>query len=132
MRINIPGGETRLFPNDKIQVIGTDEQLSVFAHAGEQVTPVTDEEDFEKREMSLKQFVVDAASPFLGKSIRESGIRNSYKCLVVGLEKPDGELFSPNIDDPLKEGDVVWVVGEKENVYSLLGEKVSNKKAVSE
>lgn len=29
-RINIPGGENRIFPNDKLQVIGTDEQLSVF------------------------------------------------------------------------------------------------------
>ena len=32
-RINIPGGSVRLFPMDKIQVIGTDEQLSVFNEA---------------------------------------------------------------------------------------------------
>ena len=29
-RINIPGGRVRLFPMDKIQVIGTDQQLSLF------------------------------------------------------------------------------------------------------
>ena len=131
-RINIPGGETRLFPNDRIQVIGTDEQLADFAHSLEQAIHITTEDDLEKREMSLKQFVVDAGSPFLGKSIRESGIRNRYKCLVVGVENLGGDLFSPSIDDPLKEGDVVWVVGEKEHVYSLLGEKLSNKEAVSE
>ena len=32
-RINIPGGSVRLFPMDKIQVIGTDEQLNVFSSA---------------------------------------------------------------------------------------------------
>lgn len=30
-RINIPGGGNRIFPNDKLQVIGTDEQLSAFS-----------------------------------------------------------------------------------------------------
>lgn len=30
-RINIPGGSIRLFPMDKIQVIGTDDQLNIFA-----------------------------------------------------------------------------------------------------
>ncbi len=131
-QINIPGAETRLFPNDKIQVIGTDEQLSAFAQAGEKVTYVPEEKDLGMKEMNLKQFVIDTDSPFLGKTIRECGIRNKYKCLVVGIEKTDGDLFTPNIDDPLKEGDVVWVVGEKENVYSLLGEKLSKKKAISE
>ena len=32
-RINIPGGSVRLFPMDKIQVIGTDEQLNEFNEA---------------------------------------------------------------------------------------------------
>jgi CPA2 family monovalent cation:H+ antiporter-2 len=125
-RINIPGGRERLFPNDRIQVIGTDEQLSTFAKAGEEISSVLENMDVEKREMSLRQFVVDKGSPFLGKSIRESGIRNRYKCLVVGVEENDGTLFSPNIDHRLKAGDIVWVVGENEAVHALLDEKVES------
>ena len=121
-RLNIPGADVRLFPNDTIQVIGTDEQLSAFARCVEQVSLAAAEDDIERREMFLKQFVVDAESKFLGKTIIESGIRNTFKCLVVGIEKEHGRMFAPNVKIPFEEGDVVWVVGEQENVHRLLEE----------
>ena len=122
-RINIPGANVRLFPGDTIQVIGTDEQLGEFARQAERVSAAAEEEDLEKREMSLKQFVIDTHSPFLGKNIRESGIRDEYKCLVVGVEKGDSNLMTPDINIPFAEGDMVWVVGERADVYRLLGKK---------
>ena len=67
-----------------------------------------------------EQFVVDGKSPFLNTSIKESGIRNDYRCLVVGVEKEAGNLLSPEADMLLEDGDVVWVVGEKEDVYHLV------------
>ena len=70
--------------------------------------------------MHLKQFVVDSQSPFLNKSIKESGIRNHYRCLVVGVEKGNDDLLSPEADMLLEENDVVWVVGEKDAVYRLV------------
>lgn len=120
-RINIPGANSRLFPGDTIQVIGTDEQLSLFARQVERISSGAEEEDIEKREMNLKQFVIDADSPFLGKNIRESGIRDEYKCLVVGVEREDGNLMQPDIAIPFSEGEVVWVVGEHDDVHRLLG-----------
>ncbi|WP_455673972.1 cation:proton antiporter domain-containing protein [Phocaeicola sp.] len=122
-RINIPGANIRLFPGDTIQVIGTDEQLSEFAHQAERVSAAAEEEDPEKREMNLKQFMIDAHSPFLGKTIKESGIRDEYKCLVVGVEREDGNLMRPDVNIPFAEGNVVWVVGERDDVYRLLGKK---------
>ena len=121
-RINIPGADVRLFPGDTIQVIGTDEQLSVFSKQVEQVSCAAEEDEIEKREMYLKQFVVDAQSPFLNSSIKDSGIRNGYRCLVVGVEKENGNLISPEADMLLEDGDVVWVVGEEEDVYRLVNE----------
>ena len=119
-RINIPGADTRLFPGDTIQVIGTDDQLSEFARQVERVSVRPEEEDLERREMHLKQFIIDANSPFLGKSIRESGIRDQYHCLVVGVEKEGDSLMRPDINVPFVEGDMVWVVGERDDVYHLL------------
>lgn len=119
-RINIPGASTRVFPSDTLQVIGTDEQLSRFVSYTAKVAASQREEDFEKHEMYLKQFVVDKKSYFLGKSIRESGIRNKYRCLVVGIESVvDGSLHSPDVDAPLSSGDVVWVVGEETALSQL-------------
>ena len=122
-RINIPGANVRLFPGDTIQVIGTDEQLSEFSRQAERVSNAAEENEIEKREMHLKQFVVDENSPFLNTSIKDSGIRNAYRCLVVGVEKENGNLLSPEADMLLEDGDVVWVVGEKEDVYRLVNKE---------
>ena len=119
-RINIPGANVRLFPGDTIQVIGTDEQLSVFSKQVECASMPSEEDEIEKREMHLKQFVVDGKSPLLNMTIKDSGIRNLYHCLVVGVEKEDGNLLSPEADMVLEKGDVVWVVGEQEDVYQLV------------
>ena len=121
-RINIPGANVRLFPGDTIQVIGTDEQLAEFSRQVERVSYAAEENEIEKREMHLKQFVVDDASPFLNASIKNSGIRNEYRCLVVGVEKEDGRLVSPEANMLLEKDDVVWVVGEKEDVYHLVNQ----------
>ncbi len=122
-RINIPGGNVRLFPGDTIQVIGTDEQLSIFGKQAEQVSAAAEEDEIEKREMHIKQFVVDEHSPFMNKTIKDSGIRNGYHCLVVGVEKESGKLLSPEPDMLFEVDDVVWVVGEKLDVYRLIGKQ---------
>ena len=120
-RINIPGGSSRIFPGDTLQVIGTDDQLSHFSDCLEQQTVQMDDEELEHREMKLCQLVVDKDSPFCGKNIREGGFRNVYRCLVVGVERSnDGTLMSPDVSVPLNEGDVVWIVGERDDVRRLL------------
>lgn len=121
-RVNIPGGKVRLFPMDKIQVIGTDEQLTVL---GEEMSrgAVLDTDVYEKSEMALKQFRIDGDSAFLGKTLRESGIRDKYHCLIAGVERGKEMLMTPDVNAPFEEGDVLWIVGEKENVYHLVGIK---------
>lgn len=119
-RLNIPGGENRIYPGDTLQVIGTDDQLSVFAAQAEKVSDYHSDDDFEKREMYLKQFVIVAGSPFCKHTIRECGVRNKYHCLVVGIELTAGDsLHKPDVNLPLNEGDILWVVGEKDNLAAL-------------
>ncbi len=122
-RINIPGGDERIYPNDRLQVIGTDEQLATLGKAMnrlEEETKDNEQQNWEHQEMRLKQFIIDADSPFLDKSIRHSGIRNQYNCLIVGIEKADGTLMSPDADEVLHQGEVIWVVGEEKDVAHLL------------
>ena len=119
-RLNIPDGNTCIFPNDLIQVIGTDEQLSLFASVAEKAIHTYDDEDFGKHEMKLKQFVVAKDSPFVGHSIIECGRRNKYHCLVVGIESAGEDVLrTPQVHMPLKEDDVVWVVGEEDDLNQL-------------
>ena len=124
-RINIPGASVRLFPEDKIQVIGTDEELNQFSSEMEKVA-ILETDVVEKSEMILRQFRVDAHSIFLGKTLRESGIREQYHCLIVGVERGEETLHAPDPHEPFMEDDVVWVVGENTDVYKLVGQKNEN------
>jgi CPA2 family monovalent cation:H+ antiporter-2 len=118
-RLNIPDGDYVIFPCDRLQVIGSDDQLTAFRNALE--TEVLGEDnELEKREMKLRQLIIGADSPFIGQTLMESGIRNLYSCMVVGLEEGKENLspFLPN--RRFREGDIIWVVGEEEALNALV------------
>lgn len=117
-RINIPGGNTIVFPNDRLQAIGNDEQLQVFAQAIK--TNLEDEDtQIEHREMKLQKVKLGKNSPFIGRTLKESGIREQYNCMVVGVEEGQDSLTCMNPNREFAAGDIIWVVGEKESIKSL-------------
>jgi CPA2 family monovalent cation:H+ antiporter-2 len=118
-RINIPGASVRLFPQDKIQVIATDEELNVFGQEMDKVSAM-DVDVIEKSEMILRQFRVDEHSQFLNKTLKEAGIREEYHCLIAGVEREGETLHAPDPREPFTEGDIVWIVGENDDVYRLV------------
>lgn len=117
-RINIPNGETIVFPGDKVQVIGSDEQLSLFGSAMNSEIYEKDPE-IEKREMKLHQIVIGTKSPFIGKKLIDCGIRDRYNCMVVGLEDGKENLTPFEPSRILREKDVIWIVGEWDDVERL-------------
>lgn len=119
-RLNIPNANERVFPHDRIQVIGTDTGLEAFG-AELQRTNTELPDDFREEEMILRRLEIGTTSPFLGKALKDSGLRNHYRCLVAGIEKSDGTLHIPDATLPLEEGDNLWIVGEKKDVETVLG-----------
>jgi CPA2 family monovalent cation:H+ antiporter-2 len=118
-RLNIPDGDYIIFPNDVLQVIGSDEQFDAFRQDLEK-SMIGEDPNLEKREMKLRQMIIGSDSPFIGKTLIESKIRDLYSCMVVGLEEGKESLspFRPN--RKFQEGDIIWVVGEQENLDELL------------
>lgn len=121
-RLNIPDGNSIVFPGDRLQVIGSDEQLSAMASALKKEV-FGDDAAIEKREMKLRQMTVAAGSPLVGKTLRESGIRDVYGCLVVGIEEGKENLSQPDPGRKFEAGDVVWVVGEEDALDRLMGKE---------
>ena len=117
-RINIPGGDNIIFPGDRLQVIGSDAQLASL-HAAIDGDIVPDDPDIEKREMRLSQIVIDRHSPFVGKTLPETGIRDLYNCMVVGREEGKENLSMVSPTYRLRLGDIVWIVGEEASIQSL-------------
>lgn len=117
-RINIPGGQTVIFPGDRIQAIGNDDQLHAFGQALKNEL-VPEDAEIEKREMHLRKLILDSQSPFIGKTLRESGIRDQFNCMVVGLEEGQQDLTILDPAHLFEEGDIIWVVGEAEDLRTL-------------
>ena len=76
--------------------------------------------EIEKREMKLQQIVIGHKSVFAGKTIAESGIRNRYNCMVVGLEKGLESLSPVTPTHRLNGGDIIWIVGEKDDIETIV------------
>ena len=118
-RMNIPDGDYVIYPCDRLQVIGSDEQLAKFGHALE--TDVIKEDlTLENREMKLRQIIISKSSPFVGKTLEESGIRSIYGCMVVGLEEGKENLSPVNPKRRFEEGDIIWLVGEEESLNTIV------------
>ena len=119
-RINIPSGMTAILPGDRLQIIGSDQQLADFAHELEVQTLAATRQEKEDGEMVLRRLAINVGSRFVGKTIQQSGIRQDFHCLVVGLEEEGSEsLVSPNPLTPFHVGDIIWVVGEETNITAL-------------
>ena len=117
--INIPNGSTILFPGDKLQAIGNDEQLTKLSKAmkAELQPTIT---DIEKHEMKLRSFTISKTSPFIGKTLKDSGIRDEYNCMVVGVDEGQQNLTLITPSRSLQAGDVLWVVGEEKDLERIL------------
>lgn len=117
-RLNIPDGAFIIFPGDKLQAIGSDEQLTVFSQAIKNEV-YSEDTDIENREMKLRQIVLTSQCPFIGKTLKESGIRSTYNCLVVGIEEGKENLSQVAPDYVFEKGDVLWIVGEENALNAL-------------
>lgn len=118
-RINIPSGDNRIYPGDKIQAIGSDEQLTAFSKALKS-NIIPEDPNIEKREMKLRQLVISRKGQFIGKTLSESGIRDTYGCMVVGMEEGEENLSILTPAHRFREEDTVWVVGEKDDLERLM------------
>lgn len=118
--INIPSRNERLFPGDELCVIGTDNQVAEFEKyldEHEMAAPEKKKDD----DLVLKQVELKNEE-FIGKSIRESKIREKTHGLVVGIERNRKRMLNPESDIILEPNDILWVVGNKKLLANFFNE----------
>lgn len=119
--IPTPGRDERLYPNDKVMVIGTDNQLAAIKELFEGLKEDgTEEPSFPKKDMTLQKIVINSSSPVFGQSIRSSGIREKTQGLVVGIERKGQRILNPDSNLVFENEDIVWIVGNSKKVPELL------------
>jgi CPA2 family monovalent cation:H+ antiporter-2 len=117
IKIYAPGRNIRLFPFDKIGVLGTDEQLQAFKPIVD--TPVVPIPDQPEKRVVLQKLVIDDRTPLKGQTIRSSGIREKTNGLVVGIERARKRILNPPSDMQFEPNDIVWIVGEAGKINLL-------------
>lgn len=112
-----PARHERIYPGDRMFVIGTDEQLDAFKVF---IQPDAARRELEEQhEIVLKKIVVDSDSFMLGKTIRESGVREKTQGLVVGIERGGRRILNPESYTVFEQNDKVWIVGDADLIEAL-------------
>jgi CPA2 family monovalent cation:H+ antiporter-2 len=118
--INIPLRSERLFPGDEISVIGTDEQVVAFKNYLDQHEIALPEEVLEDeiilQQLELKNRIC------IGKTIRESQIREKTHGIIVGIERNGKRILNPESHLILEADDTLWIAGDKKKIASFLSE----------
>lgn len=115
--INIPSRNERLFPGDEICVIGTDPQVKDFKTYLDQ-NEAAQPEDAQEADIVLRQFEL-ASEDYVGKSIRESQLREKTSGLVVGIERRGKRILNPESQLILEKDDILWIVGDRKLLNKL-------------
>jgi CPA2 family monovalent cation:H+ antiporter-2 len=118
--IQIPSRNERLFPGDEICIIGTDTQVKQFKSYLDQ-NEIAPPENNAEAEIVLQQLEL-VNEEFVGKSIRQSQLREKTSGLVVGIERKGKRILNPDSHLILEKDDILWIVGDKK----LLGKLVQN------
>ncbi len=112
-----PSRYEKIYPGDRMFVIGTDEQLDIFK---EFIQPNDEQHKLvEQHDVVLRKLVVEEGSPLLGRSIRDSSIREKTNGLVVGIERGGRRLLNPESYTVFELKDKVWIVGDGELIDKM-------------
>jgi len=120
-RINIPAADVRLFPGDKIQIIGTDKNLTAFVAAlSTPENSVNIKTTDVINTMEMKSVIIPENSIYDGVTIAECGIREEFHCMIIGLDRgEEGGLIRALAKEEIAAGDILYVVGEERDVTAL-------------
>lgn len=124
-KIPAPAGSERIYPQDRLHVIGGDEELAKFGHLIEVglASPI----DADRGELySLQSHLVQEDSIFIGLAIRECGIREKASGLIVGVERRGERILNPPADFKIDRGDLLWIVGDSEKLQLISKASLSN------
>jgi CPA2 family monovalent cation:H+ antiporter-2 len=116
--INIPVRTERLFPGDEISVIGTDDQVKEFKNYLDK-NEIDIPEKVEQTEIILQKLELKNRV-CIGKSIRESQIREKTHGIIVGIERNGKRILNPESHLVLEDSDILWIAGEKKKIAEFL------------
>lgn len=130
--INIPSGDAALHSGDTVYILGEPAELRNLCLdlgiAEPAELPTLREfiaaENSDPDALYSYAISVDKGSELAGKTVRGSGIRDNYDCMVLGLQRSRLPIAQPDVNMQIQNGDLVWVLGAKVMAGKLLANVV--------
>ena len=115
--IDIPSGDTVLNVGDLLAVIGERENLvslRLSVGAGE-TSDIPTLHTYIEGEKALYTYTLDVAKNdhLAGSTIRDSGLRENYDCMILGLQRNLLPIIGPDVNFVIQRGDLVWLLGSR-------------------
>lgn len=114
--IMTPQGSERLYPYDRLTVMGTDDDLTSFRNFLQDNTSKQQDDMPRTPVMKLEAVTLDAGTPLIGQTIRQADLQG---CIVVGIERAGSNIVNPAPATTFADGDIVWLVGKKDAVRRI-------------
>ena len=114
--LDIPSGDTVLGEGDRLAVLGERENLvslRLSVGAGEAELPTL--QAYINGEKALYTYTLDVAKNdhLAGCTIRDSGLRENYDCMILGLQRNLLPIIGPDVNFVIQRGDLVWLLGSR-------------------
>ena len=130
----LPDSQMKICAGDKVYAVGEEKALLNFYALTRliQTKPLRTlkkfmEIDYPQPEhaLSVAAIKIYGDEDFAGKSIRQSGIRDKWDCLILGLQRDGYPMIMPDPDMLLTKDDILWVMGSNNNVGHMAAQYVN-------
>jgi len=75
---------------------------------------------YRRPDIQMEEIPIGPASELVDVMLKDSGIRQKYKLILIAIKKSDGEMiFNPSFKTILRAGDTVVAVGKRDNLAEL-------------
>lgn len=109
-----PSADTMLYPQDKLLLLGSAEQLALAARELGSTTSGESHTDFD--ELTMESVVVPADCPLAGKPLVELDLIRKTGVQIGGIRRGKERKLSPSGRDSFQPGDALLVLGTHEQI----------------
>ena len=115
----LPSVDARIFPGDVLGLIGTDEQIKRLNDEIEQNEKAFKAVEVSQAEVVLRNIRLSANSPIINVPLGKTNLRTDYYSMIVKVQRDDNEFEQPGANTVLREGDIIWVVGDPARIDEM-------------
>jgi CPA2 family monovalent cation:H+ antiporter-2 len=115
--IAAPGRDEKIFPNDRISLIGSDDKLERFSELINMRK--TSSGKIESKNYTLHRILVTEKMSFAYKTIKKSKLRDKAQGLIAGIERHGERILNPDSNLIILPGDILWIVGDARRINAI-------------